>query len=150
MFEHAWRAAVEARRQADLVGGPAHQLLGGTAEQPLAGAVHQPQPVLLVEGEHRHVDLGHHRPQQRRGLERAEPLVAQRVGERVDLEQRLAERIVARARRARGTRSRSRAAPPASSPSSAAESTMRWRSDDAANAQSASIARPAATIVCRE
>ena len=44
----------------------------------------------------------HHRPQQRRRLERAQPLVAQRVGERVDLEQRLTERIVApRAARAK-------------------------------------------------
>jgi hypothetical protein len=51
--------------------------------------------MLIVEGKHRDVDLAHHRPQQCRRLERAQALVAQRVGERIDLEQRFAERIVA-------------------------------------------------------
>ena len=119
--QHARRAAVEARRQADVFGGAPHQLLNRTAEQPLAGAIDQPQLVLIVEGKHGHVDLAHHRPQQCRRLERSQPLVAQRVGERVDLEQRLAQRIVAAAPRARETRNRFRAAPPAGSPSSAAE-----------------------------
>ena len=72
------------------------QLLDRTAEQPLAGAIHQPQLAL-----HRRRRTP---PRRSRaitvrssavGLERAEPLVAQRVGKRIDLEQRLAERIVA-------------------------------------------------------
>ena len=63
--------------------------------QPLAGAIHEPQFVLIVKGEDGDVDFAHHGPQQRRRLERAQPLVAQRVGKRVDLEQRLSERIVA-------------------------------------------------------
>ena len=87
--------SLETRREADVVGGPPQQLLDRPAEQPLAGAIHQPQLVLIVECKHRDVDLAHHRPQQGRRLERAEALVAQRVGKRIDLEQRLAERIVA-------------------------------------------------------
>ena len=68
----------EARAQAELAGGAAEQLLGGLRQQPLAGAVDQAQRLRAVEGEHRDVDLHHHRPQQRAGLERAEPLVVQR------------------------------------------------------------------------
>ena len=43
-------------------------------KQALAGTVHELQDVLIVEGEHRHVDLGHDRAQQRRRLEGAEAL----------------------------------------------------------------------------
>ena len=82
---------------------PAEQPLGRLAEQPLAGAVDEPQPPALVEGEHRDVDLRHHLAQQRRRLERVEALVAQRLGERVDLDHHLAERVAA-ARAARADR----------------------------------------------
>ena len=51
--------------------------------------------MLLVEGEHRDVDLRHHLAQQRRRLERVEPLVAQRLDQRVHLDHHLAERIAA-------------------------------------------------------
>ena len=62
------------------VGGElAEQALGGLAQEPLAAAVDQPEPPLAIEGEDGHVDLLHHPPQQRRRLERAEPLRAQRV-----------------------------------------------------------------------
>ena len=47
-----------------------------------------------IEGEHRDVDLLHDRAQQRRGFDCAEPLLVQRLRERVDLDQRRAERIV--------------------------------------------------------
>ena len=58
---------------------------------------------VLVEGEHRDVDLRHHLAQQRRRFERVEPLVAQRLDQRVDLDHDLAERIAAaRAARADG------------------------------------------------
>ena len=57
----------------------------GAAEQALAGAVHEPQRGARVEGEDGDVDLLHHRAQQRGRLERAEPLLAQRLGERVHL-----------------------------------------------------------------
>ena len=50
---------------------------------------------LIVERKHRDIDLAHHRPEQRGRLERTQTLVTQRVGQRIDLEQRLAERIVA-------------------------------------------------------
>jgi hypothetical protein len=47
-----------------------------------------------IEGEHRHVNLLHHRAQQRRGFDSSEPLVVERFGQRVDLGQRGAERVV--------------------------------------------------------
>ena len=87
------------------------QPLGRPAEQPLAGAVHEPQALPLVEGEDGDVDLGHHLAQQRRRLERAEPLLAQRLGERVDLDASPRRAHRRGARRARGSRSRPRAAP---------------------------------------
>jgi hypothetical protein len=93
--QHARRAPLETRGEADVLRGPPQQLLDRTAEQPFPGTIHQPQLVLIVEGEHRNVDLTHHRPQQCGCLERPQAFVAQRVGQRIDLEQRLAERIVA-------------------------------------------------------
>ena len=48
-----------------------------------------------VEGEHRDVDLDHHRAQQRPRLERPEPLIVQRLRQHVDLEHHRTERIVA-------------------------------------------------------
>ena len=77
------------------VGAPAEQPLGRLAEQPRAGAVDELQLVLLVEREHRDVDLRHHLAQQRRRLERVEPLMAQRLDERVHLDHHLAERVAA-------------------------------------------------------
>ena len=47
-----------------------------------------------IEREHRDVDLLHHRAQQRRGFDGAEPLLVQRLGELVDLDQHGAERIL--------------------------------------------------------
>ena len=47
-----------------------------------------------IEREDGDVDLLHHRAQQRRGLDRAEPLLVQRFGELVDFDQHRAERIV--------------------------------------------------------
>ena len=59
--------------------------------------------LLLVEREHRDVDLRHDLAEQRRRFERVEPLVAQRLDERVDLDHHLAERVAAaRAARADG------------------------------------------------
>ena len=69
-------------------------MLHAAAHQPLAGAVDHAQALLRIEGEHGDVDLLHDRAQQRRGLDRAQPLIVQRLGERIDLEQRGAERIV--------------------------------------------------------
>ena len=66
----------------------------GPAEQPLAGAVHEAQHAVLVDGEHGDVDLRHHALQQRDRLERAEPLRAQRLAQRVHLGEGEAERIV--------------------------------------------------------
>ena len=64
----------------------------GRREQPLAGAVDEAQAVGAVEREDGDVDLLHHLAQQRGGLERAEPLLAQRVGERVGFDHHFAER----------------------------------------------------------
>ena len=65
----------------------------------------------VVEREDGDVDLRHDRAQQSGRLQRAEPLLAQRLGERVDLEHDVAERIVCRgAARARIEKSPSRSA----------------------------------------
>jgi len=102
-------------------GGAAEQLLRRLREQPLAGAVHEPQCVRAVEREDGDVDLHHHRPQERTGLERAEPLVVQRRCEHVHFEHDRAERIVAARAAARESRSRFRGARPAGSTASAAQ-----------------------------
>ena len=85
----------EACRQAERVGVAVQAALWRPREQSLAGAVHEPELPLRIEGEHGHRDLLHHGAEQARRVERAQPLLAQRVGERVDLDQHLAERIVA-------------------------------------------------------
>ena len=86
-LRHSARSSSVARRP--------EQPLRRLAQEARAGAVHELQLVLLVEGEHRDVDLRHHLAQERRRLERVEALVAQRLDERVDLDHHLAERIAA-------------------------------------------------------
>ncbi len=93
--QHPRRLAVQALGEPQLLGAPPHQPLGRVGQQPLAGAVHQPEALLVVEGEDGDVDLLHHARQERGGLERAEPLLAQGLAERVDLQQRQAEGVVA-------------------------------------------------------
>ena len=80
------RRAAERGLEAELPGGMAHQADRILTEQPLAGAIDEHQPMVVVEGEDGHVDLGHHRSEQRRRLLRAEALHAKRLGERVDLQ----------------------------------------------------------------
>ncbi len=70
----------------------AHRIL---TEQSLAGAIDEHEAMLVVEGEDGHVDLGHHRSEERRRFLRPEALHAQRLGERVDLEHHVRERIAA-------------------------------------------------------
>ena len=86
---------VEAVGEVEFLGVTAEQALGGLAEQPRAGAVHEPQFVLLVEGEHGDVDLRHDLAQQCRCFQRVEPLLAQRLDQRVHLDHHLAQRIAA-------------------------------------------------------
>ena len=102
--DDARRVAGQAvRRDPSSVGPPAEQPLGRLAEEPRTGAVDELQLLVLVEREDRDVDLRHHLAQQRRRFERVEPLVAQRLDERVHLDHHLAERIAAaRAARADG------------------------------------------------
>ncbi len=57
--------AHQALGQVDLAGGASQEPLGGLREQLLAGPVHQAQPLLVVKGEHGHVDLRHHGAQER-------------------------------------------------------------------------------------
>ena len=92
------RRRAEPVGDAELDGRAPEELLGGAAEQPLAGAVDEPQALCRVEGEHGDVDLLHHGPQQRGGLDRAEPLLVQRLGQRVDLGHDVAERVAGRHR----------------------------------------------------
>jgi hypothetical protein len=72
------------------------ELFRGAAEQALAGAVHEAQPPIGIEGEQRDVDLLHHRAQQRRGLDGAEPLFVQGLGQGVDFGHHVAQRIALR------------------------------------------------------
>ena len=64
----------------------------------LGGAIDQAQLAFMVEGEDGHVDLRHHRAQQRGRLQRTQPLFAQRAAQRVDLPHDLAQRVVVGAR----------------------------------------------------
>ena len=93
-LDDAGRLAVEDPGEADPLGLEVHQPLDRLAEERLARAVGETQPSRPVEREHRHVDLAHHALKERRRLERAEPLLAQGLGERVQLAQRVAERPV--------------------------------------------------------
>jgi hypothetical protein len=91
-LDGARRLPAQAPGEPELGGGAAEEALGGLGEEALAAAVDEHEPVLgrAVEGEHRDVDLRHHRAQQRRRLHRAEPLAAERLAEVVELEQRQA------------------------------------------------------------
>ncbi len=80
--------------ESERVRRPAQQPLGGLAQQPLAAPVHQPQPAVAVEGEHRHVDLLDHPPEQRGGLQLPESLPPERLAQRVHFQQRETERVV--------------------------------------------------------
>ena len=50
--------------------------------------------MLRIEREHRDVDLFHDGAEERRRLDRAETLFVQRFGERIDLDERRAQRII--------------------------------------------------------
>jgi hypothetical protein len=69
------------------------ETLGRTAQDPLPRAVHETQAPLVIEDEDRGLDLLHHLAQERRRVERAEALLAQRLPERVHLAEREAERV---------------------------------------------------------
>ncbi len=66
--------------------------LGGAADQALARRVDQHEAILGVEREERHVDLGHHAGQKRRGLDGLGALALERPPEIVDLVHHQAER----------------------------------------------------------
>src|SRR5690606_18366517 len=87
-------AAVQRIAQPEVVGREAEEPLRGPGEETLARTVEEPEPALVVEGEDGDVDLVHDLPEQRRRLERAEPLLAQRLAERVDFTEGEAERVV--------------------------------------------------------
>ena len=93
--DDARRFAAQAVREIQLLGAASEQPLRRLAQKPRPGAVDELQLVFLVEREHRHVDLRHHLPQQRRRLEGVQPLMAQRLDERVHLDHHLAERVAA-------------------------------------------------------
>ena len=92
-INHARRVA-EPIGELQFFGGAPEHVFGTAAHQPLAGAVDDAQALLRIEGEHRDVDLFHDVAEQPRGLDRAQALFVKRFGQRVDLEQRGAERIV--------------------------------------------------------
>ncbi|MFN8095475.1 MAG: hypothetical protein U0599_25215 [Vicinamibacteria bacterium] len=86
--------ALEDPGEADPPGLEVEQPLDRLTEEGLAGAVREAQAPRAVEGEHGDVDLRHHPLQERRRLQGAEPLLAQGLGERVQLAQGVAERPV--------------------------------------------------------
>ena len=57
------------------------------------GAIRQHRPAAAVEGEHRHLDLVHHAPQERARFQRPHALGVQGIREVVDLEEQLAQGI---------------------------------------------------------
>ena len=80
----------------------AQKLPGRASEQPLARAIDQHQPLRAVMAEIDVAIFAFDSAQQRRCLLRAEPLPAQRLGERVDLHHHVAERVVRLHARANG------------------------------------------------
>ena len=75
--DDARRLAAQALVEIELGRAPPEEPFRRLAQESGAGAVHELELVILVEGEDRDVDLRHHLSQQRRGLERVEPLMAQ-------------------------------------------------------------------------
>ena len=86
--------AIQQRVEAELRGIAAEELLGVPAEEALAGAVDDLQPPAAVECEDRRIDLRDHGPHQRRRLQRAESLLAQGIGEAVQLHRHLPHRVL--------------------------------------------------------
>ena len=75
------------RRAAEHAGG---RLL----QQAFSGGVHQPQRVLGIESEDRHIDLVDHAAQQRGRFDGLNALLGENVGEGVDFQRQLAERVI--------------------------------------------------------
>ncbi len=63
------------------------------AHQPLRAAVREHCLAALVESDHRHLDLVHHPAQQRARFQRSDALRVQGVGELIDLQQELGQRV---------------------------------------------------------
>ena len=77
-----------------VLGGGAQEALRPAPQELLRGAVRQAQGSPRIEGEDRHVDLGHDRPQQRRGLHRLQALSLQQLRQRVQLAEDLPQGIL--------------------------------------------------------
>ena len=93
----------EAILEADIFRATAEQSLGRLAQEPRAGAVDELELLVMIEREHRNLDLRHHFAQQRGGFECVEALVPQSLDQRVHLDHHLPKRVAAaRAARADG------------------------------------------------
>lgn len=84
-LDQAWRIARERGGEAQRVGAQVEGALGGQAEQGFTATIEELEPARVVECEYGDVDRLHHPPQEPHGFDRIETLLAQRVGERVDL-----------------------------------------------------------------
>ena len=93
-LDHPRRVAGQEGRQSDGAGGTARERPGRPVQELGPGPVDQPQTVVRVEGEHGHVDLLEHAPQEGRGLQRPDAFGSQRLAERVHLVRDEAERPV--------------------------------------------------------
>src|SRR2546430_9773719 len=77
--QRKWRVFVgfQARLESQLARLLAKQFIDRFAEQMFAGAIDEAQTTVRIKREHRDFDLGHDRPQQRCGFERAQALKTQ-------------------------------------------------------------------------
>jgi hypothetical protein len=66
----------------------------GLAQQLLSEAIDETQAAFVVEREDGDLDLGHDLREKSSRFERPEPLLAKRLGERVDFQEHFAQRIV--------------------------------------------------------
>ena len=79
--EGARDLAVEQAGEPESAAGRPSRRSAGWRQQPLAGAVDQPQLALVIEGEDGDVHLVDHPVEERGGLDRAQPLLAQHLAD---------------------------------------------------------------------
>ena len=78
------QAPLESERR----GIEAEDTLGCPPQDALSRTVHETQPAFVIEDEHSRVDLLHDLAQEGRRIERAQPLLPERLPERVHLAER--------------------------------------------------------------
>src|ERR1700730_15627425 len=85
---------IQTNRKPELLSASSEQFVHWPPEQMFAGAIQQTQTPVGIESEHSDIDFGHDRAKQRCRFERPEPLHTQRFAKQINLEERLAKRII--------------------------------------------------------